>query len=111
LYLFNRENGNAPFSNLPGIFWFDQFHHAGSSEVHGERLKKRKRGLMSFEMGVDLLREHLIKWKNDQILDQSTDDLTELETRYQTIFPQRAFDDIESQASLSSPTEKEKFFQ
>jgi len=101
---------NPPFSKLPGIFWFDQFRNVGSSEIHGERLKKRKRGLMPFEVGVDQLRTHLIKWKNERVLDQSTDYLTELETLYQKIFQGRTFDGIESQASLDSPTEKEVFF-
>jgi predicted ATPase len=103
-------SAHPPFSKLPGIFWFDQFRNVGvfSSSKNHAKGKKLKRSQVSFELGVDMLRERLIKWLESPAM--ANNSLTELENLYQKMFPERTFNGTEYMPSFDSPMEKEIYF-
>ncbi|MUG95797.1 AAA family ATPase [Scytonema sp. UIC 10036] len=102
------------FSQLPGVFWFDQFRNLGSNsnqESVGDSIKERSTGI-SFEFGVGRLRQFLVDWRRRQESGRnySVDYLGQLETLYQKIFPNRSFWGLENLPSPDSPTEETTYF-
>ena len=101
------------FSNLPGIFWFDQFRNLGSnptSEGTGDAFNEKSG--VSFESGVGYLRRFLIDWRRKQESGKNypVDYLQQLESLYKKIFPDRSFWGIENLPSFDSPTEESTYF-
>lgn len=102
------------FSQLPGIFWFDQFRNLGSNshqEAVGDSIKDRSTGI-SFEFGVSRLRQFLIDWRRRQESGRnySVDYLAQLEALYKKVFPNRSFCGLENLPCLDSPTEETTYF-
>ena len=102
------------FPSLPGIFWFDQFRNLGSNpnqEAVGDGIKERSTGI-SFELGVGRLRQFLVDWRRRQESGRSysVDYLSQLESLYQKVFPDRSFWGLENLPSLDSPTEETTYF-
>jgi AAA domain, putative AbiEii toxin, Type IV TA system len=99
----------SEFSNLPGIFWFDQFRNLGASpqpEDNGTGA-----GRVSFELGVARLRKYLNGWKFAQLTHTfSVDYLSQLENLYTKIFPGRSFAGVEPMPGVDSPTPSDYYF-
>lgn len=110
----------SKFSQLPGIFWFDQFRNLGSNlYLEGSGFGSRPfgdgafgGGRVSFEMGVGRLRQYLIEWRQRQESGKAyqTDYLTQLENLYTKIFPDRSFWGLEKIPRIDSPTEEDVYF-
>ena len=107
-----NQNMRSSFQSIPGIFWFDQFRNLGSNpspDSIGENSKQRN-SHTSFEVGVGQLRQYLINWHQRRRLGDPTDYLSQLETLYQKVFPDRKFSGVESLPSFDSPTEDVAYF-
>ena len=109
----------SEFSQLPGIFWFDQFRNLGSNPVPEENgssvgrvgTGKSTSGRVSFEVGVARLRKYLNGWKFAQLTHSyPIDYLTQLENLYTKIFPGRSFAGVEPMPGVDSPTPEDYYF-
>ncbi|MEA5617020.1 AAA family ATPase [Cronbergia sp. UHCC 0137] len=101
------------FSQLPGIFWFDQFRNLGTPSQEAGEGNKELRSETSFELGVGRLRQYLIRWKRKQEagINYENDYLKQLEKLYKKVFPDRCFAEyLEELPSLDSPTEEITYF-
>ncbi|MBC5794819.1 MAG: AAA family ATPase [Sphaerospermopsis sp.] len=101
------------FSQLPGIFWFDQFRNLGTPSQEAGEGNKELRGETSFDLGVGRLRQYLIRWKRRQEvgIKHENDYLQQLERLYKKVFPDRCFVEyLEELPSLESPTEETTYF-
>ena len=109
----------SEFSQLPGIFWFDQFRNLGNDSVPKENgsdlgrvgTGKSTSGRVSFEAGVARLRQYLNGWKFAQLTHSyPIDYLTQLENLYTKIFPGRSFAGVEPMPGVDSPTPFDYYF-
>lgn len=108
-------SARSEFSKLPGIFWFDQFRNLGSNplpESSGDGQMDHASGI-PFDLGVGRLRQYLIEWDQRRRSPQnnaSNDYLSQLQTLYTKVFPERSFNGVEYQPSNESPTEMNTYF-
>lgn len=103
----------SEFSQLPGIFWFDQFRNLGSNphKTQTDNGIKENSSRVSFELGVAGLRKYLNGWKFAQLTkNYSVDYLTELEKLYQRTFPTRKFAGVEPMPGTDSPSPEDYYF-
>lgn len=103
----NHPEIRGHFSQLPGVFWYDQYRNLITRQV--EDIPDT--GRLTTSIGVAQLRKYLISWKLKQIFQETSggDWLKELETRYQSIFQERSFGNLEPRYS-TEPTTDEFFF-
>lgn len=107
------------FSRLPGLFWFDQFRHAGytspapttNGQPSEDRTLDAYHSRISFDFGVSKLRKYLNGWRLAQLTHTYTVDyLLELENLYKKIFPGRSFAGLEAMPGVDTPTPDDYYF-
>jgi energy-coupling factor transporter ATP-binding protein EcfA2 len=100
------------FQDLPGIFWFDQFRNLGSNPTPDSTRDNPypRNSSTSFEIGVSRLRQYLVDWHRRSKPGDPKSYLTQLETLYRQVFPDRRFIGTEILPSFDSPTEDNTFF-
>jgi predicted ATPase len=100
------------FSQLPGIFWFDQFRNLGTPSQETGESNKELRSETSFDLGVGRLKQYLIELRRKQEngFTYAHDYLSQLENFYRKVFPDRYFWGLENRPSIDSPTEETTYF-
>lgn len=103
------------FPRLPGIFWFDQYRNLGASPSNRGELETengtQKAGRISYDFGVETLREYLNGWMlTRQDRNYPVDYIAELEKLYKRIFPNRSFAGVEMMPGVSDPLSKNFYF-
>jgi energy-coupling factor transporter ATP-binding protein EcfA2 len=105
--------GRKYFSQLPGVFWFDQFRNLGvntGQESNGDAAKDKSSNT-TFEAGVGRLRQYLLDWdKRPKYMNREPNYLVQLENLYRLVFPSRKFYGAGHSPSANSPAEEETYF-
>jgi energy-coupling factor transporter ATP-binding protein EcfA2 len=105
--------GRKYFSQLPGVFWFDQFRNLGvntGQESNGDTAKDKSSNT-TFEAGVGRLRQYLLDWnERPKHVNREPNYLAQLENLYRMIFPSRKFSGAGHSPSANSPAEEETYF-
>ncbi|MBI4761736.1 MAG: AAA family ATPase [Chloroflexi bacterium] len=106
----------SEFSQLPGLFWFDQFRNLGSSmyafEGNGNG-EHEGSGRIAYDFGVARLQKYLNGWQLAQLSSGRSfvvDYLEQLKTLYKRVFPNRTFAGVEPMPGVDSPTAEDFYF-
>lgn len=115
----NQLADRSEFSKVPRVFWFDQFRNLASRpdslivRQNGNSTHRESPTRLTYEFGVERLREYLNGWKlrqATQSFQDRFDYLDQLEKLFQTVFPQRTFYGVEPMPNIDSPTSKDYYF-
>lgn len=111
------QTGTVPrdlLAHLPDIFWFDQYRNLAATQAapNDSDPTQGSGGNASFAIGVSRLRRYLNGW---MLAEQGKHRykysyLTQLQEKFQRIFPDRHFAGVEQMPGVDSPTAEDFYF-